>query len=396
MKLLFHEVRTEGHHLHWAATVLESLVDHVDELVLSHGGGEQVPMLRELSPSMMSRVTLHDATMETRLSSRGALAALAEAAATIEPDRIFVNSIDDFASHLFRSSAIGIAPPRLLGGRIRGLYLRPRPLDGATTGLGNAVKRAGARRILRGGFFSRLGLLDEFLERTLRAEGQIQTEWIPDFHRPRPPVTRGEARVKMEIPGGRTSLLFFGVPHRRKGLDLVIEAFRRGALRDAVLFVAGKVPQDSEIRRGLTDLIEQGRAVVRDGFVPESEVATVFAAADRVLIPYRSHYGSSSVLTLAAAAGRPVIASDFHLVGRRVVAHDLGIVHRNADAGSLHDAIQQSLDAKPARIAEWKKGLGSWADLNSIDRFGAAIRVVAGLPGSEEKDSVSSPVPTKS
>ncbi|MDG2020614.1 MAG: glycosyltransferase [Phycisphaerales bacterium] len=379
----------------WAAMVLESLVDHVDELVFSHGGGEQVSMLRELSPSMMSRVTLHEATAKTRLGSRESLAALANAAGRFDPDRIFVNSIDDFASNLFRASAMGMGPPRSLSGRLCGLYLRPRPLDETTPGFANAVKGFGARRIFRRGLFSRLGLLDEFLERTLRAEGRIPTTWIPDFHRPRPVIGRDEARARMQIPEERTSLLFFGVPEPRKGLGLVIEAFKRGDLENATVFIAGRLPQDPDLRRGLMDLERQGRAVVRDGFVSESEVATVFAAADRVLIPYRSHYGSSGVLSLAAAAGRPVIASDFQLLGRRVAAYDLGLVHRNEDAGSLHDAIQESLDATPARIAEWTQGLGRWADLNSADRFGAAIRVVAGLSGAEGEDPVGAAVSTE-
>jgi glycosyltransferase involved in cell wall biosynthesis len=382
MRLLVHEIRSEGHHVPWAGMVLESLIDQVEELVFSHGGGEQLSMLRDLSPSVMSRITLHKATDQTMLNGRDSLAALVNAVRQVEPDRIFVNSIDDFASHIFRSAAMGIGAPRSLAGRLHGLYLRPRPLDKTASGLGIAIKRFGARRLFRQDVFSRIGLLDEFLEASLRTEAEIQTTWIPDFYRPLPQVDREEARAEMGIPVDRSSLLFFGVPHRRKGLDLAIEAFDRDGLGNAVLFVAGKLPRESDVRDRLAGLVEEGRAIVREGFVAESDIATVFAAADRVLIPYRKHYGSSSVLTLAAAAGRPVIASDHHLVGRRVVEHGLGVVHRDEDVDSLHEAIRTSIDAAPARIEDWRRGLEHWAGLNEVSRFRSAIREVAGLTNS--------------
>jgi glycosyltransferase involved in cell wall biosynthesis len=51
------------------------------------------------------------------------------------------------------------------------------------------------------------------------------------------------------------------------------------------------------------------RIVVRAGFVPDTEVVDLFAAADVVVLPYEKIFASGGLL-LALSAGRPVIAPD--------------------------------------------------------------------------------------
>ena len=101
-------------------------------------------------------------------------------------------------------------------------------------------------------------------------------------------------------------------------------------------------------------------------------MATAFAAADRILLPYRSHFGSSGVLSQAMAAGLPAIASDFHLIGRRVRRSDLGVVHRNGDADSLADAIRESMEPTAEITGRWNEGMRRWKERTTTEAFARA------------------------
>ena len=71
--------------------------------------------------------------------------------------------------------------------------------------------------------------------------------------------------------------------------------------------------------------------------------ALCFCAADVVLLPYINHFGSSGVLSLAAGAGKMVVASDDGLVGRRVLEHKLGLLFSSGNTKSLGKSMSQAM-----------------------------------------------------
>lgn len=373
-KVLLFEPRTEGHHVPWAGLLATTLVQAGADVVLAHGDHpSQLARLEDAHPGLIESVTLHPLKSRGRFHGGTALASLARADRTHTPDRVLVANLDEFAANLCRAAALGFGLPRTLRGRLRGIYHRPRPLDPGESGIQNAWKRAGFRRLAAAGAFPRLGILDEDLLNpgNDRLRGVPMT-WMPDFWTPMREVDRAESRAVLAVPENRVALLFFGVPHRRKGLDLAVQAFETHPVENAFLFVAGRQLDDPDMRRRLDRLAEVGRAVVHDRFLDEQEMAMAFAAADRILLPYRSHYGSSGVLGRAVAAGLPAIASDFHLIGRRVSRADLGVVHRDGDADSLADAIRRSVDPSPELAERWECGMRRWKERTSAEAFARA------------------------
>jgi glycosyltransferase involved in cell wall biosynthesis len=126
------------------------------------------------------------------------------------------------------------------------------------------------------------------------------------FHRGAP--SRDEARARLGASG--RVLLFFGYVRPYKGLADLLEALRR-ARPDAWdrLYVVGEFyePRD-RYARWLEDPALRSKIVVVDRYVANEEVGTYMAAADAVVLPYRSATGSG-IAQVAFGAGVPVIAT---------------------------------------------------------------------------------------
>jgi len=122
---------------------------------------------------------------------------------------------------------------------------------------------------------------------------------------------RAAARDALGIAAEAPVALFFGYLREYKGVDLLLEAWPRvlDQVPEARLVVAGDpVRLSPDQREGLRRQAEAVGAVHRFEYIPMDEVATHFAAADLLALPYR-HISQSGVLYLAFALGVPVVAS---------------------------------------------------------------------------------------
>jgi glycosyltransferase involved in cell wall biosynthesis len=116
--------------------------------------------------------------------------------------------------------------------------------------------------------------------------------------------SREEARRRLGVRG-RVALCF-GHVRPYKGLDIALRAWRI-LKTDVTLLVAGEAwwkgeGEYREMAKGLANVSLEFR------FIPDSEVATYFAATDVVLAPYRVEAQSGVALT-SFYFSRPVIAS---------------------------------------------------------------------------------------
>ena len=105
----------------------------------------------------------------------------------------------------------------------------------------------------------------------------------------------------------------------------------------------------------------------------EAEEELFFCAANAVSLAYVGHYGSSGVLSRAAAAGRWVIASDEGLVGHRVHTHNLGLTFKTGDVAALREALLTALTLTPAKETAFAAGLAVFAKQHSRESFRAAL-----------------------
>lgn len=100
-------------------------------------------------------------------------------------------------------------------------------------------------------------------------------------------------------------ILFFGLLRSYKGVDTLLEAFRR--VRGAELWVVGNPRMDVEPLRRLA-AEAPGRVRLLTRFVEDAEVPAILRRADLVVLPYRDAE-HSGVLYAALAFGKPLLLS---------------------------------------------------------------------------------------
>ncbi|MCC6212571.1 MAG: glycosyltransferase [Burkholderiales bacterium] len=198
---------------------------------------------------------------------------------------------------------------------------------------------------------------------------------LPDPWPSRPAAGMADARRQLRLPEGKSLFLHLGVPGPRKGLIDAVAAWRRaGGLDDAVLVRAGTMdPGESD---AMAPLLAQGRAILHEGYVPDERLDLYLRACDWVLMPYRHHEGSSSLLSGAAAAGRPVIAPDYGVLGGRVQGSGLGIVFPHLSVDGFADALGR---AAGLPIESFAEALRQYSAGHTVADFAAALRAPLGL-----------------
>lgn len=344
MKVLVFEPARGGHHLGFLRFFVEDLLagGHAVHLAAETGATPSAPLAAALGP-LLARCTWVPLDHGPGRVLHGArLDALARAQRRVGAERVFACCLDLFTSGLFRRQALGLPAPRVLHGRITGLFVRPRVADRREIASQGRWKTAGFRRLHRSGWLGRFFVLDESLPGEL-AEGvspgsavPLPDPWTGDFS-----AGRAEARRALGLPENTFLFLHYGTSSPRKGLPVVVAATRRlGPEGGSALVAAGRIlDRDGGAGAGLRELAAAGCAYLHDRYIVDAEEPLFFRACDAVVLAYQGHYGSSNVQSRAAAAGRPVVTSDEGLVGWRTRHHGLGLTFRSGDAGELAAAL---------------------------------------------------------
>lgn len=177
-------------------------------------------------------------------------------------------------------------------------------------------------------------------------------EWVPG--------DRAEAREALGIPGAARVVVWHGrVDFRRKGLDVLLEAWRRvcagrpGA--DLRLFLVGTGNDAEELRAAVSKASAEGaRGLVWvDEYVKDrGRLRTYLRAADVYAFPSR-HEGFAVAPLEAMACGLPVVAADAPGVPDLLEGSEDsgGIVVPRGDAARFAEATGRLLDDEALRLA---------------------------------------------
>jgi glycosyltransferase involved in cell wall biosynthesis len=175
-------------------------------------------------------------------------------------------------------------------------------------------------------------------------------------------------RRELGIPPDATLIGYFGRLTREKGADLALAAISILASRrpEARLLVAGDGPERAAL---------EGTAGPEVCFLGErSDVPTLLAACDAVLIPSRAE-GQSLVALEAMAAGRPIVAADVGGLGAMVRAIG-GPVTPTEDPAAMARAIERLLADDDLRAGLIARGRAYVAEHASADCTAAAVAAV--------------------
>jgi glycosyltransferase involved in cell wall biosynthesis len=260
----------------------------------------------------------------------------------------------------FHYGSLG-GPPQTSGDRVKGM-----------------VKQLVLRAALRNPHLRTLFSLDPFAVPYIeRWSTHTEAVALPEPLEERQPAA-GPSLLD-ELEPGRRRLLIFGSLDERKGIGVVLDALQalpRQAQRELTLVLAGPV-----IGSGRVELLARLREFdansdvelrLQDSFIPESDVQRLLAGCDLSLLTYQRPVGSSGVLIRAAAAGIPVLSTDYGVVGEQVRRHQMGITVDTTDPNAIRDVIEAWVE-RPETIPFDPEATAAFARRNTAELFAATI-----------------------
>jgi glycosyltransferase involved in cell wall biosynthesis len=218
-------------------------------------------------------------------------------------------------------------------------------------------KRILLGRVLKNPQLKTLFCLDEFaVEYMQYSRVTSKLTYLPDPIDLSKAKNNGSDRVRsqFEIEQGRTIFLCFGDSGERKGIKQVLQAVEllsSNYCKKICLVVAGvneiRTQDTGESIKQITSKLPI-QIIVQYQFIPPAEVSEYFDLADVVLVPYQRHIGMSGVLLHAALANKPVLSSNYGLIGKVVQENCLGIAVDTESPQQIANALVQFIDEYPS------------------------------------------------
>ena len=371
--IVIFEPRLEGHHLSWLCYIAEDFLSAGFKVTLATDTRSEIqPFSQDQLSSIAGRVdTIPVFDNRGRFRNGNRMNTLSACLNESGADEIFLPNFDEIASNCLRLASIGIFPPANVKGRLSGIYHRPRSLATPCWPPGNIIKSFGFRRLGQQGWFRNIFLLDEYLiKNIIDVSKGTRISLIPDPCCGDFSHERNEARRRLGIPLDKFVFLSYGIPARRKGLHIAVEAMADLPSESRLfLLCGGKILKSPDITDGLGRLAEKGLAMVMDRYISDLEEKLCFCASDAILLPYIKHFGSSAILSRAAAAGKMVIASNEGLIKMRVQEHQLGLLFESRSSKALRSAMEKAALLSASEMEAFKQSALDYTKFCSRDTF---------------------------
>lgn len=164
---------------------------------------------------------------------------------------------------------------------------------------------------------------------------------------PQSSLNCADAKHKLGLAESYRTILFFGRITPYKGIDLLVNAFGRLAVKDRNyrLLIAGEPMKESEsLWRQVELAIEQSpmreQVLQHIRHIPDQDIELYFKAADVLVLPYTQIF-QSGVLFMAYSFGLPVIATDVGSFAKDITPGATGYVCRPGDPADLAKTIEE-------------------------------------------------------
>lgn len=180
-------------------------------------------------------------------------------------------------------------------------------------------------------------------------------------------------------PDRKVFLLFGFLTDSRKGIHQLLEAVSilpsTLCQKLCLMFVGEVDPIDRvslESKIAVICQYQPIQIIKRYEFIPEQNVHAYFQLTDVVLAPYQRHVGMSGILLLAAAAQKPVLSSNYGLMGQIVKHHSLGLTVDSTVPGEIAQGLTRFLLESSTGFCDRNK-MKAFAEQNSAEQFASVI-----------------------
>jgi len=171
---------------------------------------------------------------------------------------------------------------------------------------------------------------------------------------------KNNSKEKLNLPKDKTILLFFGMIKKAKGLEILLEAFKKvvDTNSDIVLLIAGKPwENDFDEYQKIIDRNNLSKHIIlHTKFIPHEDVEHYYCASDLVVLPYKKIY-QSGVLMMTLSYERPAIVSNLPPLMEVISDNENGFLFETENSNDLSDKLIEILaDKKNLEIVR-KKGI---------------------------------------
>ena len=193
-------------------------------------------------------------------------------------------------------------------------------------------------------------------------------------------ISKQSAKEQLNLDPNFNYLLFFGFIRAYKGLDLLLKAFGNEKLRNfqLKLIVAGEYYENPEpYQKIIEENNLQDHIILKDEFIPNSDVQKYFCASDIIVQPYKSAT-QSGVTQIAYHFNKPMIVTNVGGLPEMVPNEKVGYVV-NQDPAEIAEAIHKFYDEKKedffvSGVIEEKKKYGWDIFVQKIEELYNQIR----------------------
>jgi glycosyltransferase involved in cell wall biosynthesis len=376
--VLIVEFDHSGHRLHYVRMFAESLIDHVDKVVVllsnSAFASDEFKIHLEGLRSKVHFLRVPESRVGGVLKYGMRLIALGRYVRQMQPDRVYLpygDGLTQFAT-LFGYRwwfACGRIPHEVV--LMRGSYAYP---------LGASIKSRIARK-LNGIFvgyspWNRIHFLDPLVfEYMANSKYPIakRSYLLPEPLEPlEPPASHEQLCKDLGLDPKYRYVVSVGSHTLRKGTHLLMDAFCAANLPDDVrLLVAGKLSREMKAlfagaeASGSSDIIVFDEYIGDDVFLKYLDLAQVVAA------PYLGHVGSSGIVARAILRKKIVVGSSFGWVGKLLEQYENGFACSESVA-DLCGALESCFKHRP--LGEGSAFSDDFVAFHTMREFEACIQ----------------------
>lgn len=182
-----------------------------------------------------------------------------------------------------------------------------------------------------------------------------------------------------DIQPHRKVFLLLGSLGERRGVYQLLEAVTLlpdEICQDLCLLLVGKVEASEQERLpARIAAISQSKPVQiisHFEFISELDVHGYFRLSDVILSPHQKHIGMSGTLVLAAAAQKPVLSSNYGLMGEMVKRYGLGLTVDSTIPAEIAQGLIRFVK-EPERVLCDRAKMKQFAENNSTEKFAEVI-----------------------
>ena len=198
---------------------------------------------------------------------------------------------------------------------------------------------------------------------------RVHVLFHPLYELYRPKLDKSTARRKLGIPRDQTVFLFFGYIRPYKGVDVLLKAAAvlKKRTSNFQIWIVGEPYEPWEPYQAIIDgshINEHLKLVLR--FAGDTETPLFFAAADALVLPYKTAT-QSGILGIAYQAALPVIATEVGGLGEYVKPGYSGYLVKPDSPEELAGALEQFIQSRER--VDFAANVTRWREQFTVERF---------------------------